>query len=247
MTHFAKRITSIMLAVLLVLSTVVGTLPTVASAKTGTLVSNTGTRHETCTSLSSQAQAYYTGDYSWENLSAMTGGNENCLDTDNELFEALHTLMSSTMTNSVSYKSLPTYWAKTDATNGSSTNVFFYSDVVSTDSLSREHVWPKGHASFNEKNGGSDLHHLRPTNGGVNNSRDNLIMGNVKDEYPSHSTYSYNGDVVLYKTNFPAKEKDNIVEVNDNIKGDVARILLYVWCRWEEPNGHPHPRYWCRR
>lgn len=229
MTHFAKRITSVMLAILLVLSIVVGTLPTIASAKTGTLVSNTGTRHETCTSLSSQAQAYYTGDYSWENLSSMTGGNENCLDTDNELFEALHTLMSSTMTNSVSYSSLPTYWAKTDATNGSSTNVFFYSDVVSTDSLNREHVWPKSHASFKKNNGGSDLHHLRPTNSGVNSSRGNLIMGNVKDEYPSHSTYSYNGDVVLYKTS-------SLVEVNDNIKGDVARILLYVWCRWEEPN-----------
>lgn len=229
MTHFAKRITSAMLAVLLVLSVVIGTLPTAASAKTGTLVSNTGTRHETCTSLSSQAQAYYTGDYTWEKLSAMTGGNENCLDTDNELFEALHTLMSSTMTNSVTYKKLPEYWAKTDTTNGSSTNVFFYSDVVSTDNLNREHVWPKSHASFHEKDGGCDLHHLRPTNGGVNSSRGNLIMGNVKDEYSNHKTYSYQGDVVLYETS-------SLVEVNDNIKGDVARILLYVWCRWEEPN-----------
>lgn len=228
MKHFTKRVLSITLVLLLVLSVTVGTLPTVVSAKTGTQGTNTGTRHTLCTSLSTQAQQYYTGSYTWETLSAMTGGNEDCLDTDNELFQALHNLMSSTMTASVSYSSLTSYWPKTDGTGSKSSTQLFYSDTTGSD-FNREHVWPKSHASFHESNGGSDLHHLRPTDSTINSTRGNLIMGNVKDKNSSYKTKSYNGKTVLYYTG-------SLCEVNDNIKGDVARILLYVWCRWEEPN-----------
>lgn len=188
---------------------------------------NTGKRHEVCDELSSQAKSYYTGKYTWDSMSALTGGTTNCLKTDNDLFEALSTLMSSTMTNSVSYKSLTEYWPSTDGTGTKSQTMLFYSDTTGS-SFNREHVWPKSHASFKESNGGSDLHHLRPTDSTINSTRGNLILGNVR-QLSSYNTKSYGGKTVLYYTS-------STCEVNDNIKGDVARILLYVWCRWEEPN-----------
>ena len=42
-------------------------------AVTGTLSHNTATRHRVCTALSDQAEAYYTGSYTYDRLSALSG------------------------------------------------------------------------------------------------------------------------------------------------------------------------------
>ena len=228
MKLYMKRFTSGLMALLLVLSLFVGGLPAKVFAATGSYTYNTGTRHDYNAVLSDQAKAYYTGDYTWEKLSALEGGTEDCLDQSSAMFQALNELMTDTMTKSVSYSSLPDYWEYTDASDGSSGTIWFYWDTTSSGTMSREHVWPKSHASFHENDGGCDLHHLRPSISNINSSRGNLIMGNVQG-LSGASAYSYGGNVVLYKTS-------KLCEVNDNIKGDVARIFLYVWCRWEEPN-----------
>ena len=215
-------------SVLLVLLLVAAFIPA-AEAKTGTLVANTGTRHVVCTALSSQAQAYYTGNYTYEAVSQLAGSSSDPMNS--AMFTRLSSLMSSTMTKTVSYNSLTSYWPKTDANNGSSDAVLFYSDEISS-SYNREHVWPKSRGSFYESNAGSDLHHLRPTNSNVNSTRNNYTFGNVKGVLNTYKIYAYGGKTVLwYDTS-----GNGLVEVNDNIKGDVARILLYVWCRWQEPN-----------
>ncbi len=221
------RLTKRFLSFLLVLVLSLSLLPA-AEAKTGTLVSNTGTRHEVCTALSSQAQAYYTGNYTYDAVSALSGSSSAPMNS--AMFNRLSTLMRTTMTNSVSYNSLTNYWPKTDANNGSGNPVLFYSDEISGN-FNREHVWPKSRGSFKETNAGSDLHHLRPTNADINSTRGNKTMGNVKGVYSTYKTKALNGGTVLwYNTDA------DVVEVRDNIKGDVARILLYVWCRWQEPN-----------
>ncbi len=212
---------------LLIALLVISSVPA-AEAKTGTLVSNSGTRHELCTALSDQARAYYTGDDSYDVVSKLAGSSADPMHS--VMFSRLHMLMESTMTNTVTYKNLTRYWPMTDANEGSEDPILFYSDVLS-DYYNREHVWPKSRASFYQNNGGADLHHLRPTNPNVNSTRGNMTMGNVKGVLNSYQTYAYDGNTVLwYNTGA------DLVEVSDNIKGDVARILLYVWCRWEEPN-----------
>ena len=55
------------IALLLVLLLAAAPL-SVAEAKTGTLVKNTGTRHAVCTALSDQARAYYTGNNTFADL-----------------------------------------------------------------------------------------------------------------------------------------------------------------------------------
>lgn len=236
MIQSAKRTLSVLLVLVMVLSALAGALPQQAHAATGTLQHNTATRHETCTSLSDQALDYYTGQYSWDILSTTAGGTTNCADTDdNQLYQVLHTLMSSTHTKTVSYNSsngLQKYWPYTDSSSAvPNTYVFFYSDVAGDGTMNREHVWPKSHGTFYESGAGSDLHHLRPTNGNVNSTRGNYTMGNVRDVISVYQTYTYGGKNVLYYS-----PTDYLVEINDNIKGDVARIFLYVWCRWEQPN-----------
>ena len=207
------------------------------SASAASYTYNTGTRHEVCPSLSSQAQAYYTGDYTYEALSALSGGTAST-DADamnhsamsSALYQQMQTLMTQTHTTSISYGSLTEYWKYTDASGGAAGTILFYSDQVSS-SYNREHVWPKSRGSFYQTYAGSDLHHLRPTNANVNSTRGNMTMGNVRNVISGYKTYQYNGSDVLYYST-----ADDLVEVNDNIKGDVARIMLYVWCRWGEPN-----------
>ena len=207
---------------------------------------NTGKRHELCTGLSNQAVAYYNKyGFDYDTFTSYKGESTgSCLKAVNtELFKELHELMESTMTKSISYNSLTDYWPDTDRSNGSSDAILFYSDKVSG-SYNREHVWPKSRASFLKTYGGCDLHHLRPTNSSVNSTRSNFCFGNVKLLDTGSETYQYSGNTVLwYDGDYMENSSDKVgndilglVEVNDNIKGDVARVLLYVYVRWEEPN-----------
>lgn len=219
------------LAVLLALAVVLAlALPALAAVPADTVPYNTGTRHETCTALSTQAEQYYTDGA--ETLLKLSGStSDSSLESmDSALYRALQSLMTDTMTDSVTYKSLPTYWARTDASQGKDGLLLFYSDTTGG-RMSREHVWPKSRASFMQQNGGSDLHHLRPEDSGVNSTRSNYTMGNVLGVYPDCTTKAFDGKTVLWYSS-----KNDRVEVADNVKGDLARVLLYVYCRWGQPN-----------
>lgn len=192
---------------------------------------NNGSRHTVCTALSSQAKSYYQeNSIAFSSVSKLKGGNDNCLTTVNsDLFSKLHNLMANTMTDSISYSSLSDYWYDTDANNGSSKPRLFYSDIDSG-SFNREHVWPKSRASFKKLNGGCDPHHLRPTNSSMNSTRSNYCMGYVKGVISGYKTKTSGNGSIYYSS------ANDRVEVDDKVKGDVARIFLYVYCRWEEPN-----------
>ena len=208
---------------------------------------NTGKRHELCEELSDQAVAYYEANgFDYDTYVSYEGEiSGSCLKAVNsELFKALQELMTKTMTKSVSYNSLTSYWKDTDCSNNSNNAVLFYSDQVSG-SYNREHVWPKSRASFLQQDGGCDLHHLRPTNSSVNTARLNYMFGNVRELLSGYDTKDYGGNTVLwfkgdYTESTPEESKCGedlgMVEVNDNIKGDVARVLLYVYVRWGEKN-----------
>ena len=227
------------LALLLSLVTLLGLFAGVSAFAADNNYTNTGTRHELCTALSAQAEAYYKGDYSWDRLSTLPGTK-----TDNsaeaagsELFKTLHALMRNTLSTTVTYSSLTGYWRYTDAAQGTSDAVLFYSDAVSS-SYNREHVWPKSQGNFYQDGAGSDLHHLRPTNSGVNSARSHYTMGNVRGVLDSYDTYTYGGKTVLYYDGSYSHNDDlGLVEVNDEIKGDVARVLLYVYAAYGEETG----------
>ena len=210
-------------------------------AATGTVSHNTATRHEVCTSLSDQAKAYYTGSYTYAKLSALSGVSAPtdswATTQNNPLYTALQTLMTDTHTvysrynpNGEQSDELSYLWDYTDSVGSASQYQYFYTDVSAdsygTTDMEREHVWPKSNASYYELNGGADLHHLRPSIGGVNTAKSNHTFGNIAS---TGSAYQVNGVDVIWTGS-------SMLEVRDNIKGDVARILLYVYCRWGQPN-----------
>lgn len=185
---------------------------------------------------------------------------------DNSLYTALYEIMSTTHTHAVSYpaydkNSLANYWLTTDTSSknkndGREVYTFFYSDVndYNHKDMQREHIWPKSKASFLMKTGlgGSDLHHLRPAYGRVNLIKSNWGFASIKTE--TDESYTINaGWKNPYTVDWPAEgtdkkvslwraikvkddKEETFIDVADDVRGDVARILLYVYTRWQQPN-----------
>jgi len=83
----------------------------------------------------------------------------------------------------------------------------------------REHTWAKSHGNFGTSKGpGTDIHHLRATDVQVNSARGNLDFDN--------------GGSPVAGCNGCFKDSDSF-EPPNRVKGDVARILLYMATRYE--------------
>lgn len=219
-----KRMLSLILVLAMAFS-LIATFSIFANAATYTY--NTGKRGTVCTSLSSKAQAYYTGNYTFATLSKQTSST---------LKSNLKTLMTSTQTKVTSYNELRTLSAYSDSTAGSTSKMtlLYSSDSISSawDSgvtWNREHVWPQSLGTFTTSNAGSDLHHLHPADSKVNSTRGNLPYGVVTTSSSYKTAKSAAGTTAGYYTS-------SYYEPLDNVKGDVARTLLYVYVRWGETN-----------
>ena len=187
---------------------------------------NSGTRHEVCTTLDgTTAGNYYTGNYTYEALSAQL---------ESELLTSLRTLMTKTHTHKTSYSDCRDMSVKTDCQGGDGKIVLLYTsyvvtrnDFIGSGSIgwNREHVWPKSLGGFESDGAGADLHHVRPDDVTTNAVRGNDKYGNVtsgKDVKGSSLVGGASG----------GKSGGGYFEPHDNVKGDVARICLYVYVRY---------------
>ena len=131
-----------------------------------------------------------------------------------------------------------------DPTNGNNMIYFYTRDSVAktagtvngTVIWNREHVWPKSLSNNNWKantngattNAGTDLLHLRPTYQSTNSSRGNTKYGQTGS---NHEVKDYNGMIWGYTGN-------DCFEPIDANKGDVARIIMYVWTAYQDFSGY---------
>lgn len=182
---------------------------------------NSGTRDVVCTTLSGTGAAdYYDGSYTYANLSTQS---------ENTLLQSLRKLMTSTHTKVSSYNDCRDMAVNTDCQNEDGTVLLVYTSYVATRSQyngwNREHVWPKSLGGDSTSGGGADLHHIRPSDASVNSSRGNKKYGNVDGGTAKYGNNPATGCLGGHydKTYF---------EPLDNVKGDVARICLYVYVRW---------------
>ena len=194
----------------------------------GTAVPNSGTRHETALALSDAAKDYYVGSYALQTLSTLEGSTS---DSPVEVWQsplcaALHALMTDTRTELPTFQQTRSLFPLTDASGGSSEPLLFYSDGVGA--YQREQVWANAKGNFYHEGAGCDLHHLRPADAQVDVARSSMTFGNVRTQSQSWQVVQYNGTPVLWVDPDWAGGT-GMVEVRDEVKGDVARILLYVW------------------
>ena len=243
MRRYTKSAVALLLSVVLIISSCLpifavekdsGDQPLVYSKEY-----NSGDRDTICTTLDgTSALTYYTGNNTYDNFDDMS---------QTELLSALRSLMTTTHKNLTSYANCRDMAVRTDCENeaGASfsdaddnkrTVLLLYTSYTATraqwNGWNREHVWPQSHGGnddglkVGDSLGGSDLHHVRPSDAGVNSSRGNKPYGesgeNPSEKKGTDPAIGYLGGT--YNSTY--------FEPNDNVKGDVARIVLYVWVRW---------------
>lgn len=238
MKHLAKRgislvlILALVLSLLSVLSMAVGaaTVDYVYSDGTSGYIYNWGNRGETATFLSPNAIEFYEdNNTSYTALAQLAGAADEADVPSSELFAELHDLM---------YDNLD-LWTSYDTAYGASRYLFQYTDCQDSATTSkkissfysgaevgpqwdngvtwnREHTWPDSKGPLTE--GGNDakvrreadLMMLRPASSKENSSRGNKAYGISSGFYDPNSVS--NGTYA--------------------IRGDVARIILYVYTCW---------------
>ncbi|MER6605469.1 endonuclease [Streptomyces sp. NPDC000927] len=146
------------------------------------------------------------------------------------LRNALHTIISKQ--TKISYSQVWDALKNTDQDPANSSNVVLVysgrsisknSSGGSVGQWNREHVWAKSHGDFGTATGpGTDIHHLRPEDVQVNSIRGNKDFdngGSPVSGAPGSSTDS------------------DSFEPRDAVKGDVARMILYMAVRYEGGDG----------
>ncbi|MGA5603418.1 endonuclease I family protein [Streptomyces griseoincarnatus] len=152
--------------------------------------------------------------------------------TGEALKSALHSIVSDQ--TKLSYSAVWNALKETDEDPSNSGNVILlYSGASRSKSLNggdvgdwnREHVWAKSHGDFGTSTGpGTDIHHLRPSDVQVNSIRGN------KDFDNGGSAVTNGGGSLTDSDSF---------EPRDAVKGDVARMILYMAVRYEGTDGWP--------
>lgn len=187
------------------------------------------------------------------------------------LFEKLHVLMWTTHTNEIQYRQYMTYEIVTndhdsaDRYPGMNKNQMFYSGkLVNYKSGNREHVWPAANSSGlwdhdvlkeTTRSGGSDLYHVRPANQYTNTARGNSKFVDFDDEYFDGRfddgdiiEINYDGaggkPIKIQGAEFDGSHYKyaNLTEVDDSMKGDVARILAYVYLHYVRNSATPEDK-----
>lgn len=218
MKNFAKRSFSMLLALCLCLSLLSGIS---FSASAASYTYNWGTRGTVADEddfTRSTAEEWYKAEgTSYEELSQLSGSATTSSVTSSSMYQGLRSLMRGAVTDTTSYEDIKTLCKYTDCQNGGGKISSFYSGAAIgpgwDGSWNREHVWPNSKGDANGS-GENDIFMLRPTTVAENSSRGNEAFG-------EGSSY-YN----------PNEESGGSLD----LRGDVARIILFVYVRWQDYN-----------
>ena len=185
------------------------------------VIANWGERGEEATFLSPNAIDFYEeNSITYAELAALSGSSTTSSVPSSSLYSKLKNLMRDNHDKQTSYEDLKHLFAFSDCENSDHANLslLYLGETVSStwDSsvFNREHCWPKskGIVAGSTEGETADLMTLRPTNPSVNSSRGNKAFGETTD-----STYFFPNSRQKY---------------GDDIRGDMARTLLYTYVRW---------------
>lgn len=150
------------------------------------------------------------------------------------LLGQLHDLITTTHKRYTSYNDCkdPSIIKVTDPAPNGMVNEFYTQDPINSSwgggkvgTWNREHVWCQSLSGglWGTSGGGSDLHHIRPSESALNSTRGNNKFGIVEGGKPA--TNKDSGNVGGYVAS-------NVFEPLDEVKGDVARIVMYVYTHY---------------
>ena len=184
---------------------------------------------EAYTDYISEQNAYYTGNYAYDQLITLTG---------NELFGRINQLMGNTCKLNawgLDYGDLRYAYVDVDRDLNRSGYIIGYYDGKQLDGdwgsgWNREHTWPQSKGAKKETTMGHDMQSVRPTNTSVNSSRGNTAYGEGGSYYDPDDEISINNS---------AYKKINL----GTYRGDAARVILYDYLVYGEAGGNKNSLY----
>ena len=226
MKNITKRSVSIVLSLILCFSVVFGfnfsaEAATVDYVKDGSYIYNWGVREEVATFLSPNAEAFYTkNNTSYAKLSVLAGSVTESAVPSSALYKELQTLMTKNHSYINSYDKIKSVCKYTDCQNSAKTNNKISSFYSGNDigpswngEWNREHTWPNSKGD-KAGSGENDIMMIRPTASSENGSRGNKAYGKSSGYYNPNNESGGKHD----------------------LRGDVARIVLYQYVRWNCTN-----------
>ena len=189
------------------------------------------------------------GDNTGGNTSGGSSGSHDIASTEKDYYKSItdsltggmNGTLRTTLTSiskpkaSISYSSglssfLP--GANEDPKNPNNMIYFYTQKSVKKQSAgewNREHTWPKSLSGglYGTTGAGCDALHIMPTYVTTNSTRSSLKFGNCS-----------NGKVQTYQGVNYAKTSGGYFEPMDSVKGDVARIVLYMWTTYFAERNH---------
>ena len=182
------------------------------------------------TAYAAKQQAYYSGSYSYDNISATTG---------DALFGLLNTLMGNTCqleTGSFSYNSLRSAYVDVDKDLNSTGYIIGYYDGRSMNgkwdggsTWNREHTWPQSKGADKSISMGHDMQSVRPTSTAVNSDRGNTAYGETGSYYDPN-------DVQINNSNYKSVNMGSY-------RGDAARVILYDYLVYGQVGSYKNSLY----
>jgi len=163
-----------------------------------------------------------------------------------ELLGQLHDLITTTHNRYTTYDDCKniSIVSKTDGGSQSGMLTEFYSqadissawDGTRDGTWNREHVWCKNLSAglWGTDGGGSDLHHLRPAERHLNSERNNHKYGVAIDASDVNEAYYVGADREKIALGGYLSLQTDTFEPLDKVKGDVARILFYVYTHYNK-------------
>lgn len=166
------------------------------------------------------------------------------------LLEKLATLSKTNHRYYNTYEECRTMCAKSDQDpNNSSNFIDFYSGLSmpgtwNSSVWNREHVWCQSLSggmytkiAESDKGAGADIHHIRPLIDNINSSRNDNVYGEVANRNSYKKYYDLSKDSaassVTSGTLF-GYINGGVFEPRDSDKGDVARILMYMYMHYSK-------------
>ena len=227
-----------LLAILLVISLLISLCPAVFAAPSATVIVtpatgydsaddvvyktengylvNWGARDEDCLFLTTYAQDFYTGAYTYDTLSQVAGGTNASNAPSSSLYTSLQSLMTDRHTYLTKYDSSSSadckpLYKNADCYGNDTTYVstLYRGTRVNGPwdggkSYNQEHVWPKSKLKGTKYTDIGDIMALRAAVPNENSSRNNTAYG----------------------------ESAGFYDPGVSVRGDCARTLLYMYVRW---------------
>ena len=155
-----------------------------------------------------------------------------------ELLNALADLTQANHTNYNNYGEVRYMYEADKDPNNPANTLDFYSHISvkgewdGGNTWNREHVWPQSlsgglynNTTNSTRGAGGDIHHLRPAIPNINSSRQDKLYTDFDYIEATGTAKYFEGVLVAY-------DSTGLWEPLDNVKGDAARILMYLYMHY---------------